>query len=136
MTVELVIPLTVRHFHKPSGRLIATVVATEVANGRIAVGIARCNRLDRPSRKVGRDLAATRLQRGLGFDPNALPGMADFDREKNLFLFMSQSEFDKLIADNPFNKWACPFGVYDDELQALQPKPKKVAKKKATKKRK
>jgi hypothetical protein len=128
MTAELVIPLTVRHFHKPSGRLIATVVAAVVGEDRIAVGIARCNKLDRPSRKVGRELAVSRLTRGLGLGDQH-PTLTTFDKDKNLFRVMTETEFQKLLADNPFNKWACPFGAYTDDVKALRKKPKKTTKK-------
>lgn len=139
MTAELVVPVKVRHFYKPSGRLIATVVAVTMGN-QVAVGIARCNKKDRPSKKIGRKLAETRLVRGLFPQTHVDQLVASVNAEQNLFKVMTQAQFDKLCATNPFNQWGCPFGAYDDQVAALRKKPvkkgKKATKKTTTKKRK
>jgi hypothetical protein len=130
MSPELVVPVTIRHFHKPSGRLIATVVAAQVGNNRVAVGIARCHKNDRGSRHRGRQLASTRLTRGLGLaDATASNGLnlADYDKSHNLFKIMTNEEFNKLVKENPFNKWGCPFGTMDEDVARLTKKPKKIA---------
>lgn len=126
MTLE--IPTTIRHFHKPSGRLIATVAALELTPDTVAVGIARCNKKDRPSRAVGRELAILRLLGGLGFQEDREDKVSITKESKlNLFKIMPKDEFDHLLKVNPFKDWGCPFGTSSESLKKLK-KTKKTKK--------
>ncbi len=104
-----------RHFHRSSGRLIATI-ATVTWKDKIAVGIARCNKKDRPSKRKGREIATERLM-------NGLLGLSKHEQEKNLFTVVTLAEFQKILQENPFNAWGCKFGASTEELKKLQKKP-------------
>lgn len=49
--------------HTGKGRLLATVATTELPDGTLAVGVARCNISDNPVRLVGKRIAESRLNR-------------------------------------------------------------------------
>lgn len=131
---EFRVPLQIRHFHANSGRLVATVVATTLSNGAIAVGIARCNKKDRPSKKKGRDLASARLIRGLFSIGSYSDYVANLEATCNLFKIMTETQFKKLLESNPFAKWGCPFGVRNEDLTDFQKISKPTSRKKVTKK--
>src|SRR3989338_11179628 len=109
-SVQMEFPIMYRHFHQANGALRATVAWTGLTNGQVALGIARCNKKDRPSKVKGRQIATTRLTSLL----NALISPSDYSDYldlKNLTAVMPMEEFADLISENPFTKWGCKWGA-------------------------
>jgi hypothetical protein len=114
---EIVLPVEVRHFHKKNkklkrnGRLLATITSADLGNDRFAVGIARCNKKDRPSRKFGRELASKRLMIGLGLLESSKTGETrGVLTSSKLFAVMTGDQLREMVKTNPFQTWHCPYG--------------------------
>lgn len=133
-----------RHFYHTNGFLLATVAFATLVDGHIAVGVARAARpRSRPkngavrtrrtfdqfleaeytnpkvpvSKTTGRNIAETRLLRGLGLevDTAKLPPSWNITNDQHsidfgLFAILTQTEFDELVNEETFRSWHCPFG--------------------------
>lgn len=121
----LEVPTILRHLHTSSGKLRATIVAVPVKVNRFAVGIARANKNERASRSAGRALAFGRLARGLGLPlitmtEKEYASTALKEKEKNLFVELSDVELAELIANKTPAQWGSRFGTSEKNAESYK----------------
>jgi hypothetical protein len=119
----------IRHFHQGK-RLRASIYALPAASGKIAVGIARVNKNDVPSRDFGRELAQERCLRGLGLpgpyddkiSPSDFQKLKEDEARRSLFVLLTHDQFTTFITKKAPVQWGNPFGC--DPKQYAQYKEK------------